>query len=379
MFTGYELVTDKPKPEKVMNFETWTKFSDPFTLTTDGYDCQLEPQVSLFDIFFIMDTSKDECLRRAMNRTIDSALGNVYHSEDNPAPEDPKLAEKLKSYYGDFENEEDMIMKLDTNHIADADGEIALRQFVNVFGKYDVQAKKGLKTCVEISTSEKVEQEKIYEKIEKSIDDLLSFKQIAEDRTYAELKQQIKIEELDKEAAEAAAAAAAEAAANSPPVSPDVVPAGDSPEKEPVEMVSPNMATLKHEHIASKTSLVSHPVLSHSKMSQGGITSKRHKKIEYTREYKIKLWEEMESNYFRDGLIALSEIKKQNETVVDSLNQCQRSFIQFLERPCQKQEMIDEFVNSFNKFSEEFPDLRKDEQTKEELMNRLQTLSDNLW
>ena len=88
-----------------------------------------------------------------------------------------------------------MIIKLDTNHIADADCGIALKQFVNIFGKYDAEAKKGLKTCVEISTNEKVEQEKIYERIEKSIDDLLIFKQIAEDRTYSELKEQIKLEE----------------------------------------------------------------------------------------------------------------------------------------------------------------------------------------
>ena len=54
-------------------------------------------------------------------------------------------------------------------------------------------------------------------------------------------------------------------------------------------------------------------------------------------------------------------------------------FIQFLERQCQKQEKVIEFVNSFNKFSVEFPDLRKDDQTKEELFNRLEQLSNGLW
>ena len=34
---------------------------------------------------------------------------------------------------------------------------------------------------------------------------------------------------------------------------------------------------------------------------------------------------------------------------------------------------------SFNKFSMEFPDLRKDDQTKEELLNRVDTLSNQLW
>ena len=87
----------------------------------------------------------------------------------------------------------------------------------------------------------------------------------------------------------------------------------------------------------------------------------------------------METLYIRDGMMTLSDIKRQKESVTDSLNLCQRQFIQFLERPCQKQEKINEFVLSFNKFSQEFPDLRKDDQTKEELMNRLEQLSNTMW
>lgn len=64
-FTGYELVSDKAKPDNVLNFETWTKFSDPLSLTAEGYNCQIEPQSSLFDIFFVLNTSREECLRRA--------------------------------------------------------------------------------------------------------------------------------------------------------------------------------------------------------------------------------------------------------------------------------------------------------------------------
>jgi len=50
-----------------------------------------------------------------------------------------------------------------------------------------------------------------------------------------------------------------------------------------------------------------------------------------------------------------------------------------LERPCSKQDKVNEFVQSFNKFSLEFPDLRKDDQTKDELMNRTERLSNELW
>ena len=61
--------------------------------------------------------------------------------------------------------------------------------------------------------------------------------------------------------------------------------------------------------------------MSHSKLSSGGALSvKKMKKIDYTREYKIGLWEKMETNYIKDGLMTISDIKRQRETVVDNLN-----------------------------------------------------------
>jgi hypothetical protein len=38
----------------------------------------------------------------------------------------------------------------------------------------------------------------------------------------------------------------------------------------------------------------------------------------------------------------------------------QRRFLEFLNRPDSKQAKIHDFIESFNKFSEEFPDLRED-------------------
>jgi hypothetical protein len=103
------------------------------------------------------------------------------------------------------------------------------------------------------------------------------------------------------------------------------------------------------------------------------------KKREYTPEYKIYCWEQMISSYMKDGMLTLNQIKKQNESITDNLNFCQTEFIQFLERTDKKQESITDFVKNFNQFSNEFPDLRQDDQTKEELMQRVETLSTKLW
>ncbi len=50
-----------------------------------------------------------------------------------------------------------------------------------------------------------------------------------------------------------------------------------------------------------------------------------------------------------------------------------------MERPDTKQQKVNDFIESFNKFSDEFPDLRDDEQTKEELMRRVDILNNTLW
>ena len=78
-------------------------------------------------------------------------------------------------------------------------------------------------------------------------------------------------------------------------------------------------------------------------------------------------------------MLTLSQIKKQMESVTGNLNFCQSEFIQFLERLDSNQDSVSEFIKSFNQFSSEFPDLRQDDQTKEELMQRVETLSSKLW
>ena len=56
-----------------------------------------------------------------------------------------------------------------------------------------------------------------------------------------------------------------------------------------------------------------------------------------------------------------------------------RDFLGFLHTNDGKQSILDDFVKSFNDFSDEYPDLREDDQTKEELHQRTDVVSDELW
>jgi hypothetical protein len=85
----------------------------------------------------ILNASKDECKRRAQNRKIDAASGNIYHMEDSPPPEDPKLKEKLTDYFGNYQSAEEMLQKVDSNHLLDGENFESIYNFTSIFGHYD--------------------------------------------------------------------------------------------------------------------------------------------------------------------------------------------------------------------------------------------------
>jgi len=50
------------------------------------------------DGVLFLDVPLEECLRRHGNRKVDPSTGTVYHMDDNPPPEDPKIRERLQDY-----------------------------------------------------------------------------------------------------------------------------------------------------------------------------------------------------------------------------------------------------------------------------------------
>ena len=72
-------------------------------------------------------------------------------------------------------------------------------------------------------------------------------------------------------------------------------------------------------------------------------------------------------------------IRMQREQRDNRIALTTRDFLNYLHTHDGKQAILDEFVKSFNEFSDEYPDLREDDQTKEELHQRTDVLSDELW
>ena len=93
----------------------------------------------------------------------------------------------------------------------------------------------------------------------------------------------------------------------------------------------------------------------------------------------MELWRELAANYKKQMCRVFGNIRMQREQANVKMAALKTEFLQFLHTEDGKQAILDEFVNKFNEFSDEYPDLREDEQTKEELHQRTDCLADELW
>ena len=73
------------------------------------------------------------------------------------------------------------------------------------------------------------------------------------------------------------------------------------------------------------------------------------------------------------------QVRVQRERIISTFSHTQKQYLEFVHRPDTKQEKLEQFIKDFNDFSDQFPDLREDEATKDELHQRVDTLSDELW
>jgi hypothetical protein len=82
-------------------------------------------------------------------------------------------------------------------------------------------------------------------------------------------------------------------------------------------------------------------------------------------------WMKTETTYVKSMTSIFKKVRKQQGVISMGLEDMKQRFLDFTLRSDPKESKLKSFIESFNKFTEEFPELRTDDQTKEELMNRL--------
>jgi adenylate kinase family enzyme len=90
-------------------------------------------------------------------------------------------------------------------------------------------------------------------------------------------------------------------------------------------------------------------------------------------------WLNMFETYNSSLRSVFRSFKKQKESIINNYNKLQEKFIDFLRRTSKKHLEIQKFQTKFNRFSEEYPELKTDEQVKAEFHQDLADLGDGIW
>lgn len=88
--------------------------------------------------------------------------------------------------------------------------------------------------------------------------------------------------------------------------------------------------------------------------------STHHQEAPLSNKQRKDVWVQFEESFYRDQLMVFKSVRRQRILVMEGLDDIQKKYQEFLERDDNKQAKVNDFIDSFNKFSEEFPDLRKD-------------------
>ena len=324
-----------------------------------------------------LETSREECRRRALGRRVDLANDTEYHIDDNPpSTTSPPLCERLMQVI-EPERAEEVIPD---KHLAFDKNTKRLRQWFEKFGYEEEEDETTkLELCQNVNGQSTGESDLINTNpndIASNIsvlDLIIQRKQsqwnakreqfrneiIAEkERIKQEEEERIRLEEEQKRKAEEEAKRAEEGE-------------GEAEDKEEVHEDPPKEDEDQPKEEEEKEEKEEEEVVEEPP-SKDNIDDDFAPVL-------MTIWDEIEAKYLRKMRKNFNLYRNQRNRIVTGLNKTQKYFVQYLNRPDTKQALLDEFVIAFNKFSDEYPDLREDEQTKEELHQRTDTLSDKLW
>lgn len=360
MLSGYLPSVDKEISERNKKLTSACRIIEP----SDKPNIRDTLIESGMDAVLWLETSREECRRRALGRRIDVANDHEYHIDDNPPPTtSPPLCERLMPVI-EPERAEEVIPD---KHLAFDKNSKRLKQWFSKFG-YELEEDEStkLELCHHINSESANPQDvlnnaSVLDKVlerkqsqwttqrEKYRDEIIAEKERIklEEEARVREEEELKIKE-EEEAKRLAENEGEEGKEEHPPVQEPVKEVEPEPVAQPEEVKEPQPPS--KENIDDDFA----PVL-------------------------MNIWNAIEERYIKSMRRCFDMYRHQRDRVVTGLSKTQKFFVQYLNRPDTKQVKLDQFVIDINKFSDEFPDLREDVKTKEELHQRTDTLSDELW
>jgi adenylate kinase family enzyme len=290
------------------------------------------------DIIFHLDVPSQECIRRAFGRRIDPDTNIIYHLEDNPPSTDEgRICEGLLELDEPYDSQSNLVCR----HLAFDNAIPLIKEFYEPFGIHESQ----------FFLFNVVNGNKIKDYVTQDLIEVVNnFIKIIEKKESA-LVDNLQNEELRK------------------------------------LLMTPqsNNGTVNITNLGDKTDLKNNVTSSNFGNTQKPVDDiPLFEKLKKTfppelKEILIKLWFKIYESYIKESKRIFNFLRKQRESISNNYNNIQQKFISFLKRPTKKQSLLLEYQLKYNKFLDDYPDLRDDDHVKEEHHQALDDLNDKIY
>jgi len=368
--TGYIPEMDRPVTELTLFKDSLAMLMD----TTIKPKPKRELIKSAFDLIFNIGIDDQECIRRAVGRRIDPTNGNIYHIEDNPPPNDNKVLERLKPVEEE-QTVRNYITKQAENYL---NNYIMLKNFVEIFG--DKENALGLYHEV----VGKQPKDQLQNSIMEIINRLIAVNQAKEENIVnlqiSKSENELSIQSQNKSQA---SNVNLKMVVNKKNVSPDTnVNNIDNPNQ-------PAEGNVNLEKLNPVPLEKLNPVPLQIDVVEETELMKYEKKFEEIKkvllpqqqviEGILKNWFKLNEVYNRECKTVFKTIKKQKDSVISNFKRVQEKYYEFLIRPSKKQSLSLDFQLKYNKFLDNYSEMRDDQEQKDEFHLMIDELSDRIW
>lgn len=326
----------------------------PFELTPGGYD-----------LHFRLEVSGDEAVRRAMGRRVDPVNGLFYHLEDDPPCfKNQIIYERLKPV-DDLTNSMGSL----THRIHSFDtAQSELDAVLAYFGPFPDVLRL---SPVDANGS----QDSVYDSVAGQVTDLLNRKDPSRLRRTPPEPEATQAVPAAGEPTEAEPPAddAAEAAADADvPGAPSTAASPDRPADASAQGASSATPGVPPSDAGEKAD----PEL--EKIVPAKLPTCVEKLEDQVFHLLLSEWEELQTDFTTSVRTLYTWHRTHLADFRSGLYGIQQRYLEFLQRPDDKQELVNQFVERFNRFTEEYPDMRKQESCKEELHQQVDDLHEQL-
>ena len=329
------------------------------------------------DLVIWLETPREECLRRAIGRKKDPKSDTYYHIEDSP-PDTNKwdLVEGLQPVEDDFILESSI---MDNCQSFDKSCR-ALNKWMRKFG-----SKEGAPLCRSLPAD--ISREEINERAGLLIDKIVEGKkeielgELQKVKNILEGEKKAYEEELKREEEEAEREGEEEEVPKVPAPKVPEVPAPEAPASTaaPAKPMSPTSPEVKSPEVKSPDSPEPPPTpQKEDPIIDEEVKDPHHNLDDDFKSVLLDIWLDTEKKYREKMQDKFQGIRSQRELIIKEFAERQRDFIEYLQRMDQKQGEINDFVKIYNEFLAANPDMIEENNTKEELHQRVDDLSDYL-